>query len=319
MRAMILAAGLGTRLEPLTSIRPKPLFPVLNQPLLGITIRQLQRMGVTRVIINAHHLAKQIERYISDERWGMEVQVRVEPEILGTGGGIKNCADLLRDAPFFCVINADIYHTFDLRPAIHWHTEEANLATLVLCDDPRFNQVGVDEQGRIIGIRGQEVRKTSSAARVLTFTGIHLISSRLLDFMPSAGFFDIIRCYLDLISRGEAIKGYQMQGGYWQDIGRIEDYRALHRDLIGEVNKPIIHPEARIEEDARIEGITCVGKKTRVEKGAFIKDSIIWDEVVIGKGSVVEECIVGSKTRVKGEHRGEVLIPGKVYASGRKR
>jgi mannose-1-phosphate guanylyltransferase len=309
MRAMILAAGLGTRLEPLTSIRPKPLFPILNRPLLGITIEQLQGMGATGIVINAHHLADQVELFIRGEQWGLEVQVRVEPEILGTGGGIKNCADLLRDAPFFCVINADIYHTFDLRPAIRYHTATNNLATLVLCDDPRFNQVGIDEEGRIISIRGEEVQKSFSPPGVLTFTGIHLISSRLLDSMPSAGFFDIIRFYIDLASRGEAVRGYQMQGGYWRDIGRIEDYRALHRDLIGEGSKPIIHPEARIEEGARIEGICCVGKKTHIERGALIKDSIIWDEVVIGKGSVVEECVVGSMTQVKGEHRGEVLIP----------
>jgi mannose-1-phosphate guanylyltransferase len=312
MRAMILAAGLGTRLEPLTNIRPKPLFPVLNEPLLGITIGQLQGMGATRIVINAHHLADQIERYISGERWGLEVQVRVEPEILGTGGGIKNCADLLRDAPFFCVINADIYHTFDLRPVLRYHAEENNLATLVLCNEPRFNQVGIDEEGEIVSIRGQVVKKSLSPARVLTFTGIHLISSRLLDSMPSAGFFDIIRFYLDLASRGEAIKGYQMQEGYWRDIGRLEDYKALHRDLIGEGGKPIIHPEARIDEGACIEGISCVGKKTQIESRAHIKDSIIWDDVVIGKGSVVEECVVGNGTQVKGTHRGEVLIPRQV-------
>ena len=311
MRAMILAAGLGTRLEPLTSIRPKPLFPVLNQPLLGITIGQLQGMGVTRIVVNAHHLANQIERFIRSGRWGLEVQVRVEPDILGTGGGIKNCADLLRDAPFFCIINADIYYTFDLRPAIRYHTASNNLVTLVLCDDPRFNQVGIDEEGQIVSIRGQEVKKSLSPARILTFTGIHLISSRLLDSMPSAGFFDIIRFYLDLASRGETIRGYQMQEGYWRDIGRIEDYRALHRDLIiVEGGKPIIHPEARIEEGARIEGICCVGKKARIGSGALIKDSIIWDEVVISTGCVVEECVVGSGTQVKGVHRGEVLIPG---------
>ncbi|HEX9950035.1 MAG TPA: sugar phosphate nucleotidyltransferase [Thermodesulfobacteriota bacterium] len=310
MRAMILAAGLGTRLEPLTSIRPKPLFPVLNQPLLGITIGQLQGMGATRIVVNAHHLANQIERFIRGGRWGLEVQVKIEPEILGTGGGIKNCADLLRDAPFFCVINADIYHTFDLKPAIRYHTAENNLATLVLCDDPRFNQVGIDEEGQIVSIREREVKKSLSPARVLTFTGIHLISSRLLDSMPSAGFFDIIGFYLDLAARREAIRGYQMQGGYWRDIGRIEDYRALHRDLIGEDGEPIIHPEACIEEGARIEGICCVGKKTRIGSGALIKDSIIWDEVVIDKGSVVEDCVVGSGTPVQGAHQGEVLIPG---------
>jgi mannose-1-phosphate guanylyltransferase len=309
MRAMILAAGLGTRLEPLTNIRPKPLFPVLNRPLLAITIEQLRGMGATAIIINAHHLAEQIERFISGGRWGLEVKVRVEPEILGTGGGIKNCADLLRDAPFFCVINADVYHTFDLGPAIHYHTTTNNLATLLLCDDPRFNQVGIDEEGRIISIGGREVKKSLAPARVLTFTGIHLISSRLLDSMPSAGFFDIIKFYLDLASHGEAIRGYQMQGGYWRDIGRIEDYRALHKDLMRKGGKPVIHPEARIEKDVRIEGICCVGKKTRVESGVLIKDSIIWDEVVIGKGGVLEECVVGSGTQVQGKHWGEVLIP----------
>ena len=114
MKAMILAAGLGTRLEPLTKTRPKPLFPVLNKPLLGIIIGQLGSMGATGVIINAHHLAEQVEQVVDKGDWGLQVEVRVEPNILGTGGGIKNCADFLQDAPFFVVVNADVYHTFDL-------------------------------------------------------------------------------------------------------------------------------------------------------------------------------------------------------------
>ncbi|MCJ7663925.1 MAG: sugar phosphate nucleotidyltransferase [Desulfobacterales bacterium] len=310
MRAMILAAGLGTRLEPLTNIRPKPLFPVLNRPLLGITIERLQGMGATAIIVNAHHLAKQVEQFIGGERWGVEIEVRVEPEILGTGGGIKNCADFFRDDPLFAVINADIYHTFDLKPAIRYHTESNNLVTLVLCDDPRFNQVGIDEQGRIASIRGREIQKSSSPVRVLTFTGIHLISPRLLDSIPSAGYFDIMGFYIDLASRGEAVRGYHVPRGYWRDIGRVEDYWTLHRDFIGEGSNPIIHPEARIEKGVRMEGIVCVGKGTHVRGGCFIKDSIIWDEVVIEKGSMVEGCIVGDRTQVKGEHRGKVLIPG---------
>jgi len=311
MRAMILAAGLGTRLEPLTRIRPKPLFPVLNRPLLGIAIEQLQGMGATGIVINAHHLAKQVEQFIRGERWGVEIEVRVEPEILGTGGGIKNCADFFRDVPLFVVINADIYHTLDLRPAIRYHTESNNLATLVLCDDSRFNQVGIDEQGRIVSIRGREIQKTSSAIRILTFTGIHLISSRLLDPMPSAGYFDIMGFYLDLASRGEAVRGYHVPGGYWRDIGRVEDYWTLHRDLIkGKGGNPIIHPQARIEEGVRMEGICCVGRGTHIKGGAFIKDSIIWDAVAIEKGSMMAGCIVGDRTQVRGEHQGEVLIPG---------
>ena len=181
MKAMILAAGLGTRLEPLTNIRPKPLFPVLNQPLLGVLIEQLQGMGTTGIIINAHHLAEQMEQFVDRGGWGLEVELRVESEILGTGGGIKNCADFLRDASLFVVVNADVYHTLDLSPALHYHQEAGNLATLVLCDDPHFNLVGIDGEGRIVSVRGQSIKKSIAPSRILTFTGIHIISSGLLE------------------------------------------------------------------------------------------------------------------------------------------
>ncbi|OGP53737.1 MAG: hypothetical protein A2Y65_01470 [Deltaproteobacteria bacterium RBG_13_52_11] len=310
MKGMILAAGLGTRLEPLTSIRPKPLFPVLNRPLLGIAIEQLRGMGATGVVINAHHLAEQVERFVGRGQWGLGVEVRVEPEILGTGGGIKNCADFFYDASLFVVINADIYHTFDLSPALHYHTEAQNLVTLILCDDPRFNQVGIDEKGRIVSVRGREVQKPLSPAQILTFTGIHIISPRLLDYMPSAGYFDIMEFYIEFASQGGAIKGYQMQQGYWRDIGRVEDYRALHEDLLRVKREPIIHPEAHIEEGVQMEGIICVGKGTYIKVGSFIKDSIIWDEAVIDPGSILESCVVGDRTQVTGRHQGEALIPG---------
>jgi NDP-sugar pyrophosphorylase family protein len=309
MKAMILAAGLGTRLEPLTKIRPKPLFPVLNRPLLDITIEQLRRMGALAIVINAHHLAEQIEQFVEMGEWGLKVEVRVEPEILGTGGGIKNCVDFLRDAPFFMVINADVYHTFDITPAIHYHRESGNLATLILCENSYFNQVGIDGEGRIVSVRGKPIAPSISATQQLTFTGIHIISPKLLDAMPSVGFFGIMEIYMELASHGEAIRGYHMQKGYWRDIGRVDDYIELHRDLLEKEGRPVIHPEASLAEDVRIEGFICAGKRTRIEDGSVIRDSIIWDEVRIEKGSIVEGCIVGDRTQVKGKHRGEVLIP----------
>lgn len=309
MKAMILAAGLGTRLEPLTKIRPKPLFPVLNRPLLGITIEQLQRMGAAGIIINAHHLAEQVKQFVGTREWGLQMETRVEPEILGTGGGIKNCADFLHDAPFFIVVNADVYHTFDLSHAIHYHRESNNLATLVLCNHPRFNQVGIDREGRMISIREQSIEKSRSPSKELTFTGIHIISPRLLDSMPSAGFFGIMEFYMELAAQGEKIMGYEVRRGYWRDIGRVEDYMDLHRDLLRERRGKFIHSEARIEKAVRMGGFVCAGKGTRIEAGSFIKDSIIWDEAWIKEGSIVEGCIVGDRTQVQGEHRGEVLTP----------
>ncbi|MBN1255026.1 MAG: NTP transferase domain-containing protein [Deltaproteobacteria bacterium] len=309
MKAMILAAGLGTRLEPLTKIRPKPLFPVLNRPLLDITIEQIQRMGARGIIINAHHLAEQVERFVSERQWGAEVEVRVEPEILGTGGGIKNCADFLHDVPFFLVVNADIYHTFDLGPVLHYHTEAKNLATLVLCDYPRFNQVEIDHKGRIVSIRGESIKPSTAATQVLTFTGIHIISPEILNFMPSTGFFGIMELYMELVSQGKSIRGYHMNDGYWRDIGSVEAYKALHQDFVGEQGEPVVHPEAYVEETVRMEGVVCIGKGSRIGAGSRIKDSIIWDRVLIEKGSSIEGCVVADGTQVKEAHQGEVLIP----------
>ena len=309
MKGMILAAGLGTRLEPLSRIRPKPLFPVLNRPLLAIAIEQLRGMGATHVVINAHHLAERIKEFVQQGGWGKAVIVKVETEILGTGGGIKNCADELQDTPFSIIVNGDIYHTFDLSPAVRYHTEMGNLATLILYDDSRFNQVGIDSDGKVVTVRKQKVPGSQPPVGVLTFTGIHIISPRLFDVMPTSGAFDIIACYLALAARGETIRGYSMCTGYWQDMGRIEAYQALHRELL-HGKESAIHPEARLAAGVKKEGFVCVGKGSRIEQGALLKDTVIWDNCVIEQGSRIEGCVVADSVRVEGEHRGEVLVPG---------
>jgi mannose-1-phosphate guanylyltransferase len=308
MKGMILAAGLGTRLEPLSRIRPKPLFPVLNRPLLAIAIEQLQRMGATHVVINAHHLAAKVEKFVKEGTWDKEVMVKVEAEILGTGGGIKNCADELQHTPFSIVVNGDIYHTFDLSPAVHYHTEVKNLATLILCDDPRFNQVGIDADGKVVTVGKRMVPDSLPPVEVLTFTGIHIISRRLFEVMPQGGSFDIMTCYLDLAARGEAVRGYPMRTGYWQDMGRVEAYQALHRELL-HGKRCIIHPEVHLEAGVKMDGFVCVGKGSRIEHGASLKDTVIWDDCVVEQGSHVEGCIVADGARVRGEHRGEALVP----------
>ena len=231
-------------------------------------------------------------------------------QILGTGGGIKNCVDFLHDVPFFLVLNADIYHTFDLGPVLHYHTESKSLATLVLFDHPHFNQVGIDGEGRIVSIRGQSIQQPLDPSQTLTFTGIHIISTELLNFMPSTGFFGIMELYRELASRGEAVRGYHMNEGYWQDIGSVEAYKALHQDLVREQGESVVHPEAHLDEGVLMEGFVCVGKGSRIGAGSLIKDSIIWDEVSIDGGSSVEGCIVGDRSQVQGAHRGENLIPG---------
>ncbi len=304
MQAMVLAAGLGLRARPLSARRPKALFPVGHRPILDIILSQLRDADAEAVIINTHHLAAAIEEFLSGRDWGLKVEISYEPQILDTGGGIKKCASFLRGAPFF-VVNSDVFHTFDLKGAYNYHLRSGNLATLLLYDHPPTNQVEVDEGGKIrrIGIKGE---------RALTFTGIQVISPELLQMMPD-GAFSIIEFYQLLIEQGAPIGGY-MAEGYWRDIGSLPEYLALHRDIIERQLLPFeaspLHPEAQIEQGAKIEGAVWIGKGSLVSSGAYVRDSVLWEGVRVEEGSVIEGCVVADGAVVRGVHRGEGIVPG---------
>ena len=155
MKALILAAGFGKRLEPYTRHTPKPLFTLSNQPILDRVIRKLPSAGVSSVVVNTHHLHHQIEAYLSSRSYTIPVTTRYEPDILGTGGAIKNLMDFWDDEPFM-VINSDILFDTDLGDFCHYHENRGSLATLMLCDEPLFNQVWVDAERRIVGF-GKEI------------------------------------------------------------------------------------------------------------------------------------------------------------------
>ena len=156
---MILAAGYGTRLRPYTNHTPKPLFSIAGRPLLDEIIRRLQRAGCEAVIINTHHLHRQIEVFLADQDYGLPIYTRYEPEILGTGGAIKNVSDFWDDQPFM-VINADIIADIDLAEVYRTHCRRQPPATLVLCDDPRFNSVAVEQDKWVTGFAGPGRERT---------------------------------------------------------------------------------------------------------------------------------------------------------------
>src|SRR3989339_851881 len=140
MKALILAAGFGTRLQPYTNITPKCLFPIDGRPLLDILIRNLQKAGCREIIVNTHHLAPKIETFIAGQNYRIPVLTRYESQILGTGGAIKNVSDFWDDSPFM-VINSDIFTDIPLQAVYAFHLQHRYPATLVLCDDPEFNTV----------------------------------------------------------------------------------------------------------------------------------------------------------------------------------
>jgi len=232
MKAMILAAGLGTRLRPLTETTPKPLLPIAGRPILVWNLLLLKRHGITDVIVNLHHLGEQIVQTIGDgSRLGLRVAYSHEPEIQDTGGGIRQAAPFLKDGAFL-VLNGDTLSACDLTDLIAAHRAGKALATLALREDPdtsRWGPVTLDARVRILQING--VPPLAPQARPLPtpcmFAGIHVLEPEILDAIPP-GPGSIIDVYHRLLGKGLVLRGYRMNG-YWSDIGTRERYEQNER------------------------------------------------------------------------------------------
>lgn len=234
MRAMILAAGLGTRLRPLTDHLPKPLLPVAGVPLIVWNLLLLRRHGITEVIVNLHHLGHLIEQTLGDgSRFGMRLTYSREPVILGTGGGIKQAESFFLGQPFL-VINGDTLLELDLGLLVGFHRQQGGMATMVLRADPdadRWGAVEVDRHQRVLRING---RGTQEKGRTGTrmFAGVHVMHPRLLQTIPAGRESSIIEAYVSEIAGGESVFGFDMEG-YWSDIGTPERYEQAQKDAEG--------------------------------------------------------------------------------------
>jgi len=231
MKAMILAAGLGTRLRPLTNSIPKPLLPIAGTPLIVWNLLLLKRHGFPEVVINLHYLGPLIEQALGNgSRYGLRIIYSREPVILGTGGGLKQAE------PHFCgesvlVLNADTLVELDLGALCAFHQQHNAVATLVLRKDPeaaRWGLVEMDSDGRIVRITGRG-RTEQVATQPRMFAGIHVLRTRLLRDVPKGVPSTIIDPYVAAIERGETVLGYDCDG-YWSDIGTLERYAQAEHD-----------------------------------------------------------------------------------------
>jgi aminoglycoside/choline kinase family phosphotransferase len=225
VKALVLAAGLGTRLLPHTRRIPKPLFPLAGRPLLTRHVELLQAAGCEAVVVNTHHLAAQIESAVAAGRFGIPVRTRCEPQLLGTGGAIGNLRDFWDERPFF-VVNADIDHAVDLAAVYAAHLAGGAAATLVLADDPEFNTVAMDAAGRI---RGFAPSPADAPADALTFTGIQVLSPVVLDYLPAGGPGDSIAAFRAMLADGHRLNAFVTRAR-WQDLGTPARYRRAARE-----------------------------------------------------------------------------------------
>jgi mannose-1-phosphate guanylyltransferase len=288
MQAILLAAGYGTRLRPYTDVRPKPLFPVVNRPLLHRLLDQLRGCNCSSILVNCHHLAAQIEAALVDQA---EVLIQHEPEILGTGGGLRRALNRMDNDPIL-VMNGDLYHQIDLEQVYHRHLLSKNDVTLALHDYPRFNTVGV---------AGDRVRTfVAEDGERLAFTGIHVVDPEVIEMIPEQSFHHIIDLYQALAVHGRV--GYcRVDGALWRDIGTPEDYLQLHAELLThgkELGGWVIDPTARLGAEVVLDEWGCIGPGAVIGDRARLCRSVVWGGAAVAAGSWQSDAIVTGNPEV---------------------
>jgi NDP-sugar pyrophosphorylase family protein len=244
MKAMILAAGLGTRLRPLTNDRPKALVEVGGRTLLEIAITRLRSFGVRQAIVNVHHFADMVVDYLkANNNFGVYIEVSREEVLLDTGGGLKKAAAFLRysgghskkKAPFI-LHNVDVLSTIDLGRMVEFHAETGALATLAVRDRETSRHLLFDEKHQLCGRRSgheqtPELVRPAAQVDAWAFSGIHVISPRIFELMTEEGAFSIVNSYLRLAAQGENVLAFRDDRYYWRDLGRPENVKQAERDF----------------------------------------------------------------------------------------
>lgn len=306
MKGMVLAGGLSTRLYPLTRDLPKPLVPVLDRPVVAHVLDYFKRHGVDDVVINIHYFPEAVRDYVGDGgRFGVRVTYLHEPELMGSAGAVRAVAERFDET--FVVIGCDDVTDIDLPAAIAYHRERAAEATIVLArvdDVSQYGAVVTAADGRITGFQEKPARGTERSRNANT--GVYIFEPCVLERIPVNTFYDFGKqVFPAMLQAGAAFFGMS-QDAYWCDIGTPAEYRRAHADALQGRVRLTLPPGATLHHGvlrgagacvspgATISAPACIGARSVVEDGAHIADSILWQDVRIGRGAVVRGAVLGS-------------------------
>ena len=326
---MILAAGFGNRLKPLTNDLPKPLFPVLNRPILEHTLQFLRSHRIQEVAINLHHKPEKIINYFGDgKQFEMDLHYSLEEKILGTAGGIKKLQDFFKDDSFW-VINSDILTDVDLNGALKFHKEKNSKLTLVVqqvVNTDKYGSIQRDDDGRIVNFLGHSIMNSKRVTQVM-FTGIQILEPDIFSRIPENKFCGTTEdVFPEMIEDGLPVFGY-VHHGYWADIGTRETYIQAQADALDGklmlktpssinpegylVSKPVhIGKDCKIAQDAQVGPHAVLGNNCHLYSGAVVKNSILWPGTTIGNGCAVQNSIIGAGVTIKKNVKNDLLCQG---------
>ncbi|MDQ3713316.1 MAG: NDP-sugar synthase [Acidobacteriota bacterium] len=302
MKAMILAAGFGTRLFPLTIDRTKPAIPFLGKPLVGYVAEYIAKFGFTDVVVNLHHQPESVKKALGDgANYGVKIHYTLEePKILGTAGALDNARRYLEDETFL-IINGKIITDIDISAALETHRHSGALATMVLKPNPKRERFTIVEtEGNLITgfgdfpepdsrLAAQEIQNPKSKIQnPLMFTGIHILEPRVFDYIPRGVYSDIVPTfYRPAIAAGEKIVAH-ITDGNWFELSTIPRYLDISLAMLNGRKEKIVR-----------------GENVKISAFATVKDSVIWDDVSIADGAHVSKTIIADGVKIGKNERFE--------------
>lgn len=306
IKAMVMAAGMGSRLEPITLMFPKPLIPVMNRPLMDIILSQLRSAGVDEVISNTYYLADQIINRYKKNNFGVKFNYIKESELSGTAGGVKKCQFFFDEGEDFVVMSGDILTTADIKKAIELHKKSGVIATIGVKEIPHelvshFGVVVTDDNGFITEF--QEKPSIEEAKSNLINTGIYIFNYKIFDYIPENTFYDFAKNVFPELLEDKQINTFTVNE-YWNDIGTIGQYKQSVQDVFNGVCKiehqkiietnlgNYVAGESRIPESVRFVGNTVIGNNCKLGEYIKLENCVILDNAEIKTGSVLTDCVV---------------------------
>jgi NDP-sugar pyrophosphorylase family protein len=325
-KAMIMSAGVGSRLDPLTKQLPKPLVPVANRPVMDILFEKLNSIGINDVICNTYYLAdKIIERY-SNNNLGINFNYIKEDVLSGTAGGVKKCQHFFDKDKAFVVLSADGLTNADIQKGIETHTKSHAIATIGIKqiskeEVPHFGVVVTDDEGFIVEF--QEKPSVKEAKSNFINTGIYIFDYKIFDYIPKDTFYDFAKNVFPKLLEEHAINTFEVSE-YWSDIGTLEQYKQSTQDLFNNKCKfehaPIIEckngnyiaGDCEIPEDTNFVGNSTLGKNCTIGENVTIENSIIWDNVRIASNVKIVDCVVASGCTINSSVTSQIIEANKI-------
>lgn len=327
---MIMAAGVGTRLNPLTLKVPKPMIPVLNRPILDFILAHLQKFGINNVVANTHYIAEAIQDVYGEENHlGINFQYVYEPELSGTAGGVKKTEFFFEPDETFIVISGDALTDVNIEKLYEEHKNSGAMATMALKEIPmaevdQFGVVVVDKDSRITGF--QEKPSAEEAKSNLVNTGIYIFEPGIFKYIPAGQFYDFAKnVFPAMMENNEPLYGHVIRD-YWNDIGTIKQYKSSSLELLTsdiEIEMPysksengwiaesskvspsaifkntaVIGEGTIVEDNVKFSEHNIIGNNCRIKAGARLENCVIWDNVVIGENVSLDNCIIANNVKI---------------------